>query len=91
MQIVTDSGTDYPLASGYSPDKMVHIVPLNVQLGSTSFKDGEDASREKFYQDLETSRSCPPPPSLPPGSSQACIANWPKTMRTSFPFTFPRA
>jgi DegV family protein with EDD domain len=59
MQIVTDSGTDYPLASGNSPDKMVRIVPLNVQLGSTPFKDGEDASREKFYQDLETSRELP--------------------------------
>lgn len=59
MQIVTDSGTDYPLASGYRPDKLVRIVPLTVQLGPASFKDGEDSSREKFYHDLDASNELP--------------------------------
>jgi DegV family protein with EDD domain len=59
MQIVTDSGTDYPLASEYRPDAMVHIVPLNVQLGQSSFQDGEGASHQTFYRELDASQAMP--------------------------------
>jgi DegV family protein with EDD domain len=59
MQIVTDSGTDYPLACDYRPDAMVHIVPLTVQLGHSSFKDGEGSSHQKFYQELAGSADLP--------------------------------
>lgn len=59
MQIVTDTGTDYPLACDYRPNNLVHIIPLNVQLDNTSYRDGEDASREKFYQDLASSPDLP--------------------------------
>jgi len=59
MQIVTDSGTDYPLASNYCQDERVHIAPLAVQLGANSFEDGDEASRDRFYQELESSTVLP--------------------------------
>ena len=59
MQIVTDSGTDYPLACNSNPDKLVSIVPLAVQMGQSSYKDGGEISHARFYQDLEVSKDLP--------------------------------
>jgi len=59
MQIVTDSGTDYPLASNSHPDKLVHIVPLAVQMGQSSYQDGGEVTHTRFYQDLEVSKQLP--------------------------------
>ena len=59
MQIVTDSGTDYPLASNSHPDELVHIVPLAVQMDQSSYKDGGEVTHARFYQDLEVSTNLP--------------------------------
>lgn len=59
MQIVTDSGTDYPLASNSHPDELVHIVPLAVQMGQSSYKDGGEVTHARFYQHLEASADLP--------------------------------
>jgi len=59
MQIVTDSGTDYPLASGNKPDANVHTVPLSVVMGGITYQDGSDSVRQDFFRVLETSQDLP--------------------------------
>ena len=59
MQIVTDTGTDYPLASGYKPDANVHTVSLSVVMGGITYQDGGDAVRQNFFKELVTSNDLP--------------------------------
>jgi DegV family protein with EDD domain len=59
MQIVTDSGTDYPLASANKLDANVHMVPLSVVMGDKTYQDGSDAVRNEFFKVLETSKDLP--------------------------------
>jgi DegV family protein with EDD domain len=59
MQIVTDSGTDYLLASGNQPDANIHMVPLSVVMGEKTYRDGSEAVRLDFFRDLETSKDLP--------------------------------
>jgi DegV family protein with EDD domain len=59
MQIVTDSGTDYPLASGNKLDSNVHIVPLSVVMGDITYQDGSESVRNNFFNVLESSNDLP--------------------------------
>ena len=59
MQIVTDSGTDYLLASGNQPDANVHMVPLSVVMGEKTYQDGSDAVCKDFFRELATSKDLP--------------------------------
>ena len=59
MQIVTDSCTDYQLASGNQPDANVHTVPLSVVMGEKTYQGGSDAVRKDFFRELEISKDLP--------------------------------
>jgi DegV family protein with EDD domain len=64
--IVTDSTSDIPkiLAEGLG----ITVVPLTIQWGDQSFRDGHDLAADDFYQRLATSKELPqtsqPPPAL---------------------------
>jgi len=57
MQIVTDSATDTQMLK--NKDLKVRIVPLKVNLGEKSFRDGIDISADDFYKELEASSALP--------------------------------
>ena len=51
IAIVTDSTCDLP--ADVAAEHAIHVVPLVVQLGSQSFRDGIDLSPAEFYRRLE--------------------------------------
>ena len=57
MQIVTDSATDTQMLK--LTNLKVHIVPLKVTLGDTTYRDGIDISADDFYKRLEESSALP--------------------------------
>jgi len=57
MQIVTDSATDTQMLE--DDQLKVHIVPLKVSLGETSYRDGIDISADDFYKELDESGKLP--------------------------------
>jgi DegV family protein with EDD domain len=57
MQIVTDSATDTQMLE--DDQLKVHIVPLKVSLGETSYRDGIDISADDFYKELDESGQLP--------------------------------
>ena len=57
MQIVTDSATDTQMLK--NDQLKVHIVPLKVSLGETSYRDGIDISADDFYKELDESGKLP--------------------------------
>ena len=59
MRIVTDSATDTGLLRDSETDANITIVPLRVNLGETSFKDGIDITPDEFYVELEKSDVLP--------------------------------
>ena len=59
MQIVTDSGTDLSLSKETLTELNIHIVPLNVQLGEATYREGVDIKPADFYPLLEESESLP--------------------------------
>ena len=50
VKIVTDSASDLPADLGHSLG--ISVVPLNVNFGSDSFKDGVTISSDEFYDRL---------------------------------------
>jgi len=60
MRIVTDSGTDSPLAGGKGLG--IHVVPLNVTLAGKTYLEGVDIKGEDFYNLLEESGDLPTSP-----------------------------
>ena len=59
MQIVTDSGTDLSLSKGTLADLNIHIVPLTVQLGDATYREGVDIQPADFYPLLDESEDMP--------------------------------
>ncbi|EKD87711.1 MAG: hypothetical protein ACD_35C00261G0003 [uncultured bacterium] len=59
MQIVTDSGTDVFLSGEELQKLNIHVVPLVVTLGGSSYKEGVDIQPEKFYPMLEATDELP--------------------------------
>jgi len=59
MQIVTDSGTDLSLSKGTLTDLNIHIVPLTVQLGDATYREGVDIQPADFYPLLDESEDMP--------------------------------
>lgn len=59
MQIVTDSGTDVYLSGEELKKLNIHVVPLVVTLGGSSYKEGVDIQPEKFYPMLEATDELP--------------------------------
>ncbi|MBN1264283.1 MAG: DegV family protein [Anaerolineales bacterium] len=59
MQIVTDSGADIKLNPEAIRDLNIHVVPLNVTLEGTTYREGIDISTDDFYDLLEASNTMP--------------------------------
>ena len=55
--IVLDSTADFPDAAGRYPN--FRVVPLYVNFGTESFRDGVDLSADEFYKRLATSTTLP--------------------------------
>ena len=51
MQIVTDSATDTQMLR--NKELKILIVPLKVNLGEKSYRDGIDISADDFYKELD--------------------------------------
>ena len=67
MQIVTDTGCDLNLTAEQQAELGIHVVPLSVTVGGTSFQDGPDADPAAFYNRLETGRDLPTTSQPPAG------------------------
>lgn len=59
MQIVTDSGSDVNFNAEELKKFNVHIVPLKVTLGETSYREGIDIQPDAFYNLLDASEQMP--------------------------------
>lgn len=57
IAIVADSTCD--LRPDVAASRQIHVVPLHVQWGSESFRDGIDLTAEEFYARLATSKTLP--------------------------------
>jgi DegV family protein with EDD domain len=51
IKIVTDSTCDLP--AEYYAEYDVHVVPINIQFGTETYRDGVDIDRATFYQKIE--------------------------------------
>ncbi|MBN1661308.1 MAG: DegV family protein [Anaerolineae bacterium] len=51
IKIVTDSTCDLP--PGYFEENDISIVPINIQFGTETYRDGIDIDREAFYQRID--------------------------------------
>jgi DegV family protein with EDD domain len=68
--IVLDSTADFPDA--HERFANWRVVPLYVNFGTDSFRDGVDLSAEQFYERLRTSRDFPTTSQPTPGDFLAC-------------------
>ena len=66
VRVVTDSTADLPPEVAQSLG--ITVVPLNIHLGSETFRDGVDLTTREFFRKARTSAS---PPSLSPPSEAA--------------------
>ncbi len=57
IHIVTDSGANLPSAIAEAHN--IKVVPLKVNMGSTSYQEGVDLSNEQFFQQLPTANPMP--------------------------------
>jgi DegV family protein with EDD domain len=70
--IVVDSTADFPDAQSYYPNW--RVVPLYVNFGTDSFKDGVDLTAAQFYERLRTSPELPTTSQPTPGDFLAAYA-----------------
>lgn len=57
IQLVTDSAADLPLE--FITNNNIEIVPLNIQFGDESFKDGIELSKDAFYEKMSNTKYLP--------------------------------
>jgi DegV family protein with EDD domain len=66
VHVVTDSTCDIPHA--LAEELRITVIPLTVQFGEESFRDGQDLSPDEFYARLQQTKQLPttsqPPPAL---------------------------
>jgi DegV family protein with EDD domain len=67
MNIVTDSGCDLNLTDEQKAELGIHVVPLSVTLGSSTFEEGPGLDAASFYARLETSSELPTTSQPAPG------------------------
>ena len=70
--IVLDSTADFPDAQEHFPNW--RVVPLYVNFGTESYKDGVDLTAHEFYERLRTSTELPTTSQPTPGDFAACYA-----------------
>ncbi|MGD0807976.1 MAG: DegV family protein, partial [Anaerolineales bacterium] len=59
MQIVTDSGCDLNLTVQQKAELGIHVVPLSVTLGQSTFEEGPELDAASFYTRLDTGGELP--------------------------------
>jgi DegV family protein with EDD domain len=59
MEIVTDSGCDLNLTAKQKAELGIHVVPLSVTLGQSTYEEGPDLDAASFYNRLETGGELP--------------------------------
>ena len=57
IQIVADSAADLPLE--FVIKNNIEVVPMNIQFGDQTFKDGIELSKEAFYEKMSISKDVP--------------------------------
>jgi DegV family protein with EDD domain len=67
MHIVTDSGCDLNLTAREQAQLDIHVVPLSVTLGGSTYRDGPELHAADFYNRLETGRDLPTTSQPPAG------------------------
>jgi DegV family protein with EDD domain len=70
VQIVTDSTSDLP--QQIAEELGIMIVPLNVQFGQNSYRDGVDMSADEFYKQLLARANLPKTSAPSPGIFKDC-------------------
>jgi DegV family protein with EDD domain len=70
--IVLDSTADFPDAQDHFPNW--RVVPLYVNFGTQSYKDGVELTAHEFYERLRTSPELPTTSQPTPGDFAACYA-----------------
>lgn len=65
VKVVTDSVSDLP--PEVTRDLEITVIPLNVQFGTDTFRDGIDLDRSEFYRKLQASSVLPKTSSPSPG------------------------
>ena len=69
VRIITDSTSDITQEEGASLG--VTVIPLTVQFGSESYRDGIDLSKKEFYEKLAVAEELPTTSQVPPGEFAA--------------------
>jgi DegV family protein with EDD domain len=59
MHIVTDSGCDLNLSAEQQEQLDIHVVPLSVTLGASTYQEGPALDAPSFYSRLEAGRDLP--------------------------------
>jgi DegV family protein with EDD domain len=59
MHIVTDSGCDLNLTAEQQAELDIHVVPLSVTLGDSTYLEGPGLDAASFYNKLESGRDLP--------------------------------
>jgi DegV family protein with EDD domain len=59
MHIVTDSGCDLNLTAEQQNELDIHVVPLSVTLGGSTYQEGPQLDAPSFYSRLEAGRDLP--------------------------------
>jgi DegV family protein with EDD domain len=59
MHIVTDSGCDLNLTAEQKTELDLHVVPLSVTLGNSTYQEGPELDAASFYNRLETGGELP--------------------------------
>ena len=67
MHIVTDSGCDLNLTVEQKAELGIHVVPLSVTLGQSTFQEGPELNASSFYTRLETGGELPTTSQPAPG------------------------
>ena len=57
LKIVSDSSMDMPI--GWDKNYEIDILPINIQFGNKTFRQGIDITAEKFYQMIYESKTIP--------------------------------
>lgn len=70
VRIVTDSTCDIPpeIAEKHN----IHVVPMILTVDGTTYHDGQDITREKFYADFDSYKDMPKTAACSPEEMEAC-------------------
>lgn len=67
FDIIADSGCELTSQAG------LKVLPLNITIDNTTYRDGEDLSRHEFYEMLEQSETLPKTSQIAPGVYEEAI------------------